>query len=201
MPVRIGLILYVNTVIPAHLADVIDSIRTQSQVPYFTRIVMGHGVDMRFDVAVDRAIANLKQFCPNVVTMMATQMDKSDAITMANNSLHDKPYDVLVLMDDDVVLPQDTLFHLTNPYLWVPNLLTVDGVVHDARHKVSAVKKFLVRAMGRELITGKFSRARVGVLSAARKINVEANLGQLSLPLWSDIHRYPTAEPKLDLYY
>lgn len=201
MPVRIGLILYVNTVIPAHLTEVINSIRTQSQVPYFTRIVMGHGIDMRFDEAVDQAISNLKLFCPNVVTMLATQMEKNDALVMANNSLADKPYDVLVLMDDDVVLPVDTLFHLTAPYLWVPNLLSVDGIVHDDRYSVSSVKKFFVRGLARELITGKFSRERVGILSAARKINVEANLGQLSVPLWKDIHRYKTAEPKLDLYY
>lgn len=201
MPVRIALIVYVSNQTPAKLVKVIDSIRKQSQIPWFTRIVIDNlGGDL-FDPGVQNAIWKLKMFCPNVVVMMGTQSSKIDNLVMANRSMSDKEYDVLAYMDADVVLPVDTLFHVTNPYLSLPMLLGVDAVVYDDEHKLTWWRKFYARAVGRDLISGKFSVENIGVISVGRKIAADANLGSVQVPLWSDIHRHETAEPKLSLYY
>ena len=199
--VRIGLILYVDAVSTEHLIAVIKSIREQSQIPYYARIVFG-GLSkiLRYDKRVEQAIFELQQLVPNVLALNGS-INKQDDLVLANNSLLNKAYDVLVIMDDSVALPKDTLFHLTNPYLWREGMLMVDAVVQDARYPYSRMRNWFARAMARNLIQGFFRVGKIGVLSAARKDTATANIGEISVPFWHEIHRYDTAEPRLKVYY
>jgi len=202
MPVRIGLIIYSYGESVEQLVAVINSIRKQSQVPYFTRII-ANDMDVRFAAPVVEAVDNLRLFCPDVVVLVGSEDPnrKLDDLVMAGNSMADKEYDVLVVMDADVVLPIDTLFHMTGPYLYLDGLLTVDAVVFDDRFKIGVFQQLFVRVVARSLISGYYKLGRIGVLSAARKVMTDANLKPLKLPLWEEIHTHETAEKKLTLYY
>lgn len=200
-PVRIALVLYIEGDSAENVAKVLESIRKQSQVPYYLRMVIGSlDNDVRFDPIVEQAVFELKEFVPNVVTMLGSR-EKNDGLILATNSLDDKDYDVLMIMNDDIVLPVDTLFHMSNPYLWTMNLLTVDAVIHDGRYKLSVWKNLFTRVMARSLIQGFFRVGRVGVVSASRKITARSNIGEMKVPFWHDVRYYETADPKVVLYY
>ena len=199
-PPLIGLILYVGQHDAKNLARVLESIRTQSLLPHHTRIVLGPiGSDILYSKDVKQAIYELKEFCPNVISMIGGK-DKADSLKQANDSLADKDFNIMILMEDDIALPTHTFFHMSQPYLAVPNLLTVDAVVHD-QGDVSWWKRFFARVIAKDFINGKFSVGGIGIVSAIRKLTARDNVGYYARTLWDDTHPTFTGDPKITLYY
>jgi hypothetical protein len=121
IPIRNALILYVNGESAEQVAMAIDSIRRQSLIPWFVRIIIGpesYNHILNSPVVV-QAVDNLKEFCPNVIEwQMNRVIDRQQALDIGYEKLRQyfPDIDVYSIMDADVVLMDGALKNLTDPF-------------------------------------------------------------------------------------
>lgn len=122
--VRTAVVIPAQEEEPEKLIATIDSIRRQTRMPMFVRI-LDYNRWITTNTAVREAIDNLQRFCPNVQVITVGHYNRS-ASTLAYRSLAEKNYDVLITVVPDVVLRQDAFFYLTEPF-YDPNTTWVYG--------------------------------------------------------------------------
>lgn len=112
--IRMAVIIQAKSNDSEALVAAIDSVRKQTRIPWFVRILDYNGLaDSNPEVRM--AISNLKLFCPDVQAVSFKYTDVDPYRITCEGLLYTKVWDVLVTMESDIVLRMDALSMLTLP--------------------------------------------------------------------------------------
>ena len=203
LSIRVALIVTMDDQGPEATADTLESIRTQTLIPRFVRLIdNSSSVDSMLPEVVEE-VRRLRFFSPNVIVIAKDKAHTREAyLAGIKHVMQQHDFDVYLTVAAGTILGPDAVYEMVNPF-WDPKIVKVLGVDYGNDNR-SKWRRFL----DRHIAVLCFKGPNRGSLMANRRNVMEEHLDEWPLgPVQANAQRHATPNKKssyakdLDLYY